>query len=101
MGLKIGDISPAAALLGAKGAIRDVASTGALGLLPKMMTSGDKKDDTAAKAVAANAEEEKRKKMAMNMRKQRGGAKMGMKKGGGIESRGNGCCKRTKKCKMY
>ena len=81
MGLKIGDISPAAALMGEEGFIRDAAAKGALGLLPKMMTKGDRKKE---KAVAAGNEAK---------------GTSTMKKGGKV--RGSGCCKRTKKCKMY
>lgn len=87
MGLKIGDVSPVAALLGAKGAIRDVASTGALGLIPKMMTKDDKKKE---------AEKMSAKKPGMSK-----GGKTGYKAGASVKARGEGCCTRSKKCKMY
>jgi hypothetical protein len=83
MGLKLGDVSPAAALMGAEGAIRDVASTGALGVIPKMMTKDDK-----------------RKKQKPGSDGSAGTSVQAMKKGGKV--RGCGCAKRgVRKCKMY
>jgi len=81
MGLKLGDISPAAAMMGEDGFIRDAAGKGALGLVPAMMARKDRKKE---KAVAAASEAK---------------GTSTMKKGGKV--RGSGCCKRTKKCKMY
>ena len=97
MGIKIGDVSPAAALMGEKGAIRDAASTGALGLIPKMMTKGKKGDATGGQATDTTA--------AVAPTNQRAADAIAMKKGGKVKKsskpRGSGCCKRTKKCKMY
>jgi hypothetical protein len=70
MGLKIGDISPAAALMGEDGALRD--------MMAKHPTG---------------------KMMGMKEREEAVQKPKGYKKGGKV--RGSGCCKRTKKCKMY
>jgi len=81
MGLKLGDISPAAALMGEEGFIRDAAAKGALGLVPAMMTRKDRKKEKAT--AAAN--------------EAKGTAVM--KKGGKV--RGCGCAKRgVRKAKM-
>ena len=85
MGLKIGDISPAAALMGEDGAIKDLiqGAGDAGGMLPALINkryNKDKKDKMSAEPNAT--------------------ATKAMKKGGKV--RGSGCAKRgVRKCKMY
>jgi hypothetical protein len=77
MGLKLGDISPAAALMGEDGALRDMMAKHPTG---KMMGIEKKKQKPGSDGSA-------------------GTSVQAMKKGGKV--RGSGCCKRVKKCKMY
>jgi hypothetical protein len=100
MGLKFEDVSPIAGVATGDGFMGDVARSGMMGLLPAMIARKSGKDNVFADAPesksATEAEDRKRRRRGGG----RGGMQaQGMKSGGKV--RGNGCCKRTKKCKMY
>jgi hypothetical protein len=99
MGLKFEDVSPIAGIATGKGFMGDVAKSGMMGLLPRMIAKKAGKDNVFADAPEESATQEDERR-----RRRRGGGRggmqaRGMKKGGKV--RGEGCCQRSKKCKMY
>jgi hypothetical protein len=121
MGLKFEDVSPIAGIATGKGFMGDVAKSGMLGLLPRMIAKKAGKDN-----VLADAPKEEEATAEMQRRRRGGGRGRGgmttttnlpesgppmysFKKGGKVKKaaskpkvRGSGCAKRgVKKCKMY
>ena len=73
MGLKLGDISPAAALMGSEGALNSLMAKGGMGLVPHLMTKDGYKD---------RKEEEKQKQAGGPPQMKKGGTVPKMAKGG-------------------
>ncbi len=83
MKLKLGDVSPLAGLLTGEGVMGTLARSGAMGLVGKLATPDPEKDARTAKELAAKEAAAK------------SGAK-GMKRGGSVKFRHDGCAQRGK-----